>query len=148
MLTALVTGGTSGLGAAFARSLARKGFNLILVARNEDRLREVSEQLAGEHGIHVDVMAADLSERHDVERVAQRLADTTRPVDLLINNAGFGLPLHFADNDLDDEIRHLRVHVEAPMRLMHAAIRSAVSGRPGGVTERRRRRDGTRAGLT
>ena len=124
MLTALVTGGTSGLGAAFARSLARKGFNLILVARNENRLREVSEQLAGEHGIHVDVMAADLSDRHDVERVAQRLADTSQPVDLLINNAGFSVGTPFLTDDFSPHDAGMDVMCRAVALLSGAAGRS------------------------
>lgn len=128
MLTALVTGGTSGLGAAFARSLARKGFNLILVARNEDRLREVADELAGEHGIHVEIMAADLSDRGHVERVAQRLADTTRPVDLLVNNAGFSVGTPF----LTDDFSPHDVGVDVMCRTV--AVLSGAAGRS--MTER------------
>ncbi|MPS76071.1 MAG: SDR family NAD(P)-dependent oxidoreductase [Microbacterium sp.] len=80
----------------------------------------------------VEVLVADLSEEEGVSRVAERLRDTSDPVDLLVNNAGFGLPLQFADNDIDDEVRHLRVHVEASMRLMHAALQS-MRGRGGRI---------------
>lgn len=124
MLTALVTGGTSGLGAAFARSLARKGFNLILVARNEDRLREVAEDLAGEYSIHVEVIAADLSDREHVERVAQRLADTSAPVDLLVNNAGFSVGTPFLSEDFSPHDVGTDVMCRAVALLSGAAGRS------------------------
>lgn len=110
MPTALITGASAGLGAEFARQLAARHADLVLV----------------------EVMVADLAIDTEVRRVADRVADSAAPVDLLVNNAGFGLPLHFADNLIDDEVRHLRVHVEASMRLMHAAIR-AMRGRGGRI---------------
>lgn len=132
MPVALITGASAGLGAEFARQLAVKGADLVLVARTTTTLDGLAEELRARHGVDVQVIVADLSVEADVERVAARIALPGHPIDLLINNAGFGLPLHFADNDLDDEIRHLRVHVEAPMRLMHAAIRS-MRGRGGRI---------------
>ncbi len=132
MPTALITGASAGLGAEFARQLAARGGDLVLVARGADALEELAAQLRTQHGIAVEVITADLSIETDVQRVAERIADSGHPIDLLINNAGFGLPLHFADNDIDDEVRHLRVHVEAAMRLMHAAIR-AMRGRGGRI---------------
>ncbi|MFP3607831.1 SDR family NAD(P)-dependent oxidoreductase, partial [Paraburkholderia sp. SIMBA_053] len=81
-------------------------------------------ELRSEHGVAVEVFPADLSVDSDVQRVEDRLRDASDPVDLLVNNAGFGLPLRFADNDIHDEVRHLRVHVEASMRLMHAALQT------------------------
>lgn len=132
MPTALITGATAGLGAEFARQLARRRTDLILVARSAQSLDAVAAELRGEYGVAVEVIPADLSESEGVERVAARLRDTADPVDLLINNAGFGLPLRFADNDIEDEVRHLRVHVEASMRLMHAALRS-MRGRGGRI---------------
>jgi len=78
------------------------------------------------------VITADLVVADDLQRIVDRIADARHPIDLLVNNAGFGLPLHFADNDIDDEVRHLRIHVEAPMRLMHAALRS-MRGRGGRI---------------
>ncbi|MGF2948293.1 SDR family NAD(P)-dependent oxidoreductase [Microbacterium alcoholitolerans] len=132
MPTALITGASAGLGTEFARQLAARGGDLVLVARGADALEELAAQLRTQHGIAVEVITADLSIETDVQRVAERIADSGHPIDLLINNAGFGLPLHFADNDIDDEVRHLRVHVEAAMRLMHAAIR-AMRGRGGRI---------------
>lgn len=132
MPTALITGASAGLGAEFARQLARRRADLILVARSRDVLEELAEEIRTEHGVAVEVLVADLAEEADVERVAARLRDAGDPVDLLVNNAGFGLPLHFADNDIDDEVRHLRVHVEASMRLMHAALQT-MRGRGGRI---------------
>jgi short-subunit dehydrogenase len=86
---ALVTGGTSGIGAEFARQLAARGDDLILVARDEKRLDEMAVELRA-LGRSVEVLAADLSDAKGRARVAKRLADTAEPVDILINNAGFG----------------------------------------------------------
>ncbi|MDR2999217.1 MAG: SDR family oxidoreductase [Microbacterium sp.] len=132
MPTALITGASAGLGAEFARQLAARGADLILVARGVDALEALAAELRDAYGVSADVIAADLSVEADVEIVAARLRDAGNPVDLLVNNAGFGLPLQFADNDIDAEVRHLRVHVEAAMRLMHAALRT-MRGRGGRI---------------
>ncbi|WP_298868636.1 SDR family NAD(P)-dependent oxidoreductase [Microbacterium sp.] len=132
MPTALITGASAGLGAEFARQLAAKGADLVLVARGADALETLAAELRTRHGVAVEVVTADLSVEAEVVRVADRVADAGHPIDLLVNNAGFGLPLQFADNDIDDEVRHLRVHVEASMRLMHAGIR-AMRGRGGRI---------------
>lgn len=132
MPTALITGASAGLGVEFARQLARRRADLVLVARSADALESVAAELRSDYGIAVEILVADLSVAADVDRVADRLRDVSDPVDLLINNAGFGLPLQFADNDIDDEVRHLRVHVEASMRLMHAALGS-MRGRGGRI---------------
>lgn len=102
MRAALITGGTSGIGLAFARALAREGRPLVLVARDVDRLRTVAADLSHAFGVRVDTLAADLSDRDDVERVADRLR--TGDFDLLINNAGFSLktPLVGGDDELAD----------------------------------------------
>ncbi len=132
MPTALITGASAGLGAEFARQLARRGADLILIARTVAALDELAAELRSEHGVAVEVIPADLSTDEGVDLVAARLEDATDPVDLLVNNAGFGLPLQFADNDVADEIRHLRLHVEASMRLMHAALQT-MRGRGGRI---------------
>ncbi|MEV8251065.1 SDR family oxidoreductase [Microbacterium sp. NPDC076768] len=132
MPTALITGASAGLGAEFARQLARRRADLILVARSEDALESLARELRSEYGVAVEIIVADLADEAGVEQVADRLRDATDPIDLLVNNAGFGLPLQFADNSIDDEVRHLRVHVEASMRLMHAALQS-MRGRGGRI---------------
>lgn len=120
--TALITGASAGLGAEYARQLAERGADLVLVARDRDALAAVADEVRAASGVTVEVLPADLLATDDRARVVDRLADPRRPVDLLVNNAGFGLPLSFVRNDIADEARHLALHVEVPMRLMHAAL--------------------------
>ena len=96
---ALVTGGTSGIGAEFARQLAARGDDLVLVARDRERLDAMAAEL-GALGRSVEVIVADLSREKDTARVAERLADTTKPVDILINNAGYGLRTRLVRPDI------------------------------------------------
>jgi len=132
MPTAVITGASAGLGAEFAAQLAARGADLVLVARSAEALEELAARLQTAHGVSAEVLPADLLDAEGVERVRARIADAERPIDLLVNNAGFGLPLHFADNDIDDEVAHLRLHVETPMRLTHAAL-NAMRGRGGRI---------------
>lgn len=120
MATALITGASSGLGAEFARQLAARGAGLVLVARARAALDEVAAEIREAHGVDVEVLAADLLDADALATVEQRLA--AGGIDVLVNNAGFGLDLAFEKNAVDDEVRHLRLHVEAAMRLMHAAL--------------------------
>jgi len=120
--TALITGASSGLGAEYARQLARRGVDLVLVGRDRDALDVVASATAHAGGIRTEVLPADLTVPEERERVVQRLRDAERPIDLLVNNAGFGLTGAFESRDIDDEARHLALHVEAPLRLVHAAL--------------------------
>ncbi len=97
MATALVTGGTSGIGAQFARTLAGRGWDLVLVARDTARLDAMVRELGG---VRVEIITADLAERADVERVAARIEDATRPIEMLVNNAGFGMHTSLLSRDL------------------------------------------------
>jgi len=121
--TALVTGATSGLGLEFARQLAGRGHDLVLVARDRDRLARVADELRA-LGRDVEVLPADLGDRDRLALVEQRLTDPERPVEVLVNNAGFGLRGRFLDNDVEDEQAMLDVLVTAVMRLSHAALRA------------------------
>ena len=120
--TALITGASSGLGAEFARQLAATGADLVLVARDRDSLTTLAEQIMARYGVNCEVLAADLLKPRHLARVVARLSDADRPIEMLVNNAGFGLPLSFETNDIEDELRHLHLHVEVPMRLTHAAL--------------------------
>lgn len=124
MATALVTGGTSGIGATFARTLAARGDDLVLVARDETRLQAMADELRAAHGVAVEVLAADLSDRDQVGTVADRLADPERPIDLLINNAGFGLHSRLLDPDTSTHERALDVMCRAVLVLGGAAGRA------------------------
>jgi len=121
MPIALVTGGTAGIGAAFARTLARSGFDLVLVARTASRLDEMADELRG-LGREVETIAADLGVDADVERVAARLADAERPVELLVNNAGYGMRSRLADPDLGEASHAIDVMMRTPLVLAAAAV--------------------------
>lgn len=122
MTTALVTGPTSGLGRQFAIQLAAAGHDLVLVARDETRLTELELELTTSYGIECEVLPTDLSDRTALAAIEERVADPKRPIDWLVNNAGFGLAEPFLGTDVDDEQRLLDVLVTAPMRLTHAAL--------------------------
>lgn len=122
MGTALVTGASSGLGLEFAWQLATAHHNLVLVARNTERLEELAAQLRAVAAVRVEVLPADLSDRTDVERVADRLRQEERPVGLLVNNAGYAIHKRFSTGDIADEETALDVMVRAVMVLSRAAI--------------------------
>jgi hypothetical protein len=133
MTTALVTGATAGIGRAFATRLAGDGHDLVLVARGQERLDDLAEQLRARCGVTVEVLVADLSVRDQQDAVAQRLSDSATPVDLLVNNAGFGVRSRFVGGQLDDEQRMLDVLVVAVLRLSHAAVPGMVERGHGAV---------------
>jgi uncharacterized protein len=133
MTTALITGSTAGIGAAFARRLAADGHNLVLVARDTKRLGEQATELHDRHGIEAEVLAADLSTDEGIETVGARLGDRRNPVDLLINNAGFGNKGRFLDVPMADELKMLKVHCEAVLRLTAAATEAMRERGRGGV---------------
>ena len=116
--TALITGATVGIGDCFARLLASEGFNLVINARNVEKLNERAAFLRSSYGIEVEVLAADLAT--DCEKVEKYIAD--HEIEVLINNAGFGLNQSFLQSSIEDEERVLDVLVRAPMRLMHAIL--------------------------
>lgn len=127
MATALVTGATAGIGREFAQQLAARGEDLILVARDRARLEDLAGELRATRGVHVEVLPADLSDREQVERVAQRFAAADRPVDLLVNNAGFGMKHSFLRNEIAQEEAMFDVLARAVLVLTHAAARAMVT---------------------
>ncbi|WP_329401312.1 SDR family NAD(P)-dependent oxidoreductase [Streptomyces melanogenes] len=133
MTTALITGATAGIGAAFARRLARDGHDLVLVARDGKRLREQATELHDRHGVEVDVLVADLSTEDGIAAVESRLAEPRKPVDLLVNNAGFANKGRYLDVSMDDELKMLKVHIEAVLRLTSAATEGMRKRGRGGV---------------
>ncbi len=125
---ALITGATAGIGNAFARELARRGHDLVIVARDTKRLEAVAAGLRDKHHVDVDVITADLTTDEGLRATVNALTDSARPVDLLVNNAGSSLAAWFGTTDITDEDRQLDLMVRAPMHLMDAAIK-AMSGR-------------------
>ena len=124
MSTALVTGATSGIGLSFAHQLAERGHDVVLVARDRARLENVSDDLRAKYGVGTEILVADLSDRAETGKVAERLADQARPVDLLVNNAGYALKKRFLDNDIADEEAVFDVLGRAVLVLSHAAARA------------------------
>ncbi len=129
---ALVTGASSGIGAVFARALARQGYDLILLARREDRLRELAKELGRKYGVQTEVLAADLSSPQDLERVAGWIAQV-EDLDLLVNNAGFGVPGRFVEVDTRRNMEMVQVNVVAAIRLARAALPGMVRRGKGGI---------------
>jgi short-subunit dehydrogenase len=131
--SALVTGATSGIGAAFARRLAAQSYDLIVVARDAVRLTATAEELRVTHGVRVETLAADLSTEPGQELVAARLADPDRPIELLVNNAGLSLNTPFLRSTPERETELLALNVHAVMRLTLAILPELVRRGHGGV---------------
>lgn len=130
---ALVTGATAGIGRAFATRLAVEGSDLVLVARDAERLATVARELSDDYGVAVEVIGADLGTAAGCELVEARLRDDARPIDLLVNNAGLSLNNPFLNSTVDAELHLLAVNVQAVMRLTLAALPGMVDRRRGDV---------------
>jgi short-subunit dehydrogenase len=126
---ALVTGASSGIGAAMARRLAADGVDLVVVARDKARLDDLAAELPTE----VEVLPADLADPAQLRTIEARLADAAAPVDLAVNNAGFGTYGDFASLDVDGEEAEIAVNVVAVVRLTHAALGAMLPRRRGAV---------------
>jgi short-subunit dehydrogenase len=126
---ALVTGASSGIGLEFARQLAANGHDLVVVARDEPKLKD----LAAEVSTEVEVLRADLTDPTDLASVEARLSDASRPVDVLVNNAGFGTMGPFAQLPVEDEEREIRLNVIALVRLTRAALPGMLERKQGGI---------------
>ena len=130
--TAVVTGASAGIGAAYARKLAERGFNLILVARREDRLATLRDELESRFGTSVDPVCADLADDRDVGSLAAMIRDRD-DVEILVNNAGFGVQGPFHEADIEKNLAMIRVHVIATVRLTHAALPQMIARNRGYV---------------
>jgi short-subunit dehydrogenase len=119
---ALITGASSGIGAEFARELAKQGFNLILVARRKQRLENLSQELNNKYSITAEVLVADLSKMSDIEKVASKISNTAN-LDVLINNAGYGIFKPFEERKNIQNVEMITVHYTAPVMLCHASIK-------------------------
>ncbi len=130
--SALITGASSGIGAAFARRLAQLGYRLILVARRRERLEQLRDELAAERSATAEVCTADLANSADLERVAMLIADLP-DLELLVNNAGFGTMGRYVEADVQTQLDMIRVHVLAPVRLTRAAVPGMMERDRGGI---------------
>lgn len=131
--TALVTGASSGIGREIARQAAARGADVVLVARGEAALEGVAGEVRRDHGRTAEVLVADLGDRHDLARVEARVADPRHPVDLVVNNAGFGGSGPFTELDVDREEAEVRLNCLAVLRLSHAALSAMLPRARGGV---------------
>jgi hypothetical protein len=129
---ALITGASSGMGAEFGRQLAAKGYDLILVARRQERLAGLAAELQERHPASAQVVPADLSKLADIERVAASIAERG-PLDLLVNNAGFGTGGLFAEADISRQLNMITVHITASVRLTRAALPAMIARRRGAI---------------
>lgn len=128
---ALVTGASSGIGAAFARRLARDGYDLIIVARDQARLEREARELQKEHGVHVQVLPADLTRPDQCRKVEGHAAEAR--LNLLVNNAGFGTVGPFSDLDVDREEEEIRLNVIALVRLTRAVLPGMLQRNEGAI---------------
>ena len=115
--TCLVTGASAGIGAEIARELARRGLGVTLAARREEKLRELAEELSGEHGVRAETISVDVSDKDARRRMKSELEDRGLTVEVLVNNAGYGSGGKFIRLDPDSEAEMIRLNVEAVIAL-------------------------------
>jgi short-subunit dehydrogenase len=130
--TALITGASTGIGAVYADRLARRGYDLILVARNGDKLKELAASLSSETGRNVDVLAADLTIKADLRKVEERLR-SDKAITTLVNNAGFGGTTSLVDSKIDELENMIELNVTALTRLSYAALPGFLAGGKGAI---------------
>jgi len=122
---AVITGASSGLGVVFARKLAARGYDLLLIARREGRLKSIAREIGEQYHVRAEVLAADLTDDAGLAAAAQRIREAA-DLGLLVNNAGFGTLGYFFEADPDGQQQMHRLHVVATMRLSHAALANLV----------------------
>ena len=130
--TAVITGATSGIGAAFARKLSDRGFNLVITGRREDRIRDLAKEIAERSGVDVEVVIAELSDQNTVEDLARKIAEI-RDLEILVNNAGFSIKALFHEGNWSGHEALINVHVLTAVRLAHAALPGMIERGRGAV---------------
>lgn len=119
-MKALVTGASSGIGWHFADLLGREGYDLVITARDTNRLNHLAQEFTQKYGRSVEVISADLTTSHGIELIENRLR--SKDIEVLINNAGYGLNTPFTRSEINDEVAIMRILCEAPMRFAHAVL--------------------------
>jgi len=131
--TALVTGGSGGIGLELAKVLARNGYDVVLVARNRDALEAAAGQIEGKHEVKAHVFAADLRRREAPESISDFLQNENIPIEILVNNAGFGLGGEFADTELTRELEMIQVNIAALTHLTKLFLPAMIKAKSGRV---------------
>jgi uncharacterized protein len=128
--TAMITGATSGIGEAYAVYFASRGYDLILTGRRSDKILDVASALKSTYGVSIDVVIADLSINNNVSLLLQ-LISKKKNIEVLVNNAGYGLDSRFSEDELVHQLTMLKVHVSAPLRLIHKVLPIMMKNRSG-----------------
>lgn len=131
--TALITGASVGLGEEFARQLAQQGADLVLVARSQEKLERLANELRQQTGVHVTVIPADLSSSDAVERLVSEVKSRGLKINLLVNNAGLGVFENFVETSLAKQMSQVDVNVRAVVALTHAFVSDMIAAHRGGV---------------
>jgi hypothetical protein len=129
---ALITGASSGLGAEFARQLAREGYALVLTARRKEKLDALAQEIQAKYEVNAEILLADLSLDAGIETVERRINELEH-VELLVNNAGYGISGRFYKSDIQRQLDMIQVHVIASVRLARAALPHMVARGRGGI---------------
>ena len=131
--TALVTGGSGGIGIELAKVLARNGYDVVLVARNRDALEAAAGQIEGKHEVKAHVFAADLRRREAPQSISDFLHNENIPIEIVVNNAGFGLGGEFADTELTRELEMIQVNIAALTHLTKLFLPAMIKAKSGRV---------------
>ena len=133
MTTALITGASSGIGAVFAEQLAAKGYDLVLVARSQDKLEAIADQLTATHGIKTTVMVQDLLADGAAAQIFDQLDEQGLEIDLLVNNAGFGAYGEVVEGDLPTYLNMIQLNVSVLVDLTYRALQGMKERRSGSI---------------
>lgn len=130
--TALITGATSGIGKEFAYHFAQRGYDLIITGRRKHQISNVASRLRNKFHVRVDVIIADLSVRNDLDRLL-KFIEQTKNIEVLVNNAGYGLSEKFIEDQINNQLKMLKVHVTAPLLIIHKVLPQMIRQRMGSI---------------
>jgi hypothetical protein len=119
--TALITGATSGIGKAYAEYFASQGYDLLITGRRREVILDVASELKFKYAMNIDVVIADLSKSEDISRLLQAIG-RRKDIEVLVNNAGYGMDQKFSEDHLSHQLAMLKVHVHTPLRLIHKVL--------------------------